>query len=102
MTETTTLTRWDTLERWSATVFLAAGALFFVAGVIGALGAYTPVNTEGEFMLFVEGIGGFGGVVLSYIGLLSLYPRLHGDRLGSPVRPHLSLKSSANQLAPEH
>lgn len=70
-------TRWETLETRSATVFLAAGALFFVAGVIGALGAYTPVNTEGEFMLFVEGIGGFGGVVLSYIGLLSLYPRLH-------------------------
>lgn len=67
---------WASLEKRSAPIFLLAGILFLVATVIGAVGAYTPVNTESEFMLFLEGIGRFGGVVLSYVALMSVYPRL--------------------------
>lgn len=76
---------WTSLEKRSSSMFLLAGILFLIATVIGAIGAYTSVNTGSEFMLFLEGIGGFGGVVLSYVALLSLYPRLR-DRTPNMAR----------------
>lgn len=37
---------------------------------------FTPVETQEGTLLFIEGLTGFGGVVLSFVGLLGLYPRL--------------------------
>lgn len=68
---------WEALEKRRAVLFLAAGVAFLVAGAIDALGAYTALDAERGFVLFLEGIGGFGGVVLSYVGLVSLYPVVH-------------------------
>lgn len=67
---------WKSLEKWNATAFLVAGWLLFVATAINGLDLFTPVATQEGILLSVEGIVGFGGVVISFLGLLGLYPRL--------------------------
>lgn len=72
MTETATgSTLWDTLERWCANVFLAAGTLLLIAAVLEVLDTYIAASTQG-----IGGIAGFSGTVLVFVGLLGLYPRL--------------------------
>lgn len=67
---------WTVSKEWSATVFLIAGGLLFVATAINGIDLFTPVATQEGTLLFIEGFTGFGGVVLSFVGLLGLYPRL--------------------------
>lgn len=67
---------WDSLEKWDATVFLVAGGLLFVTTAINALDVFTPIATQEGILLTIEGATGFGGVVLFFVGLLGLYPRL--------------------------
>lgn len=67
---------WTLSKEWSATVFMIAGGLLFVATAINGIDLFTPVATQEGTLLFIEGLTGFGGVVLSFVGLLGLYPRL--------------------------
>jgi hypothetical protein len=64
--------RWDTLERWSPTLFLVAGALLVVHVAIHALIAFTNVT----YPLHHEFPFGFVGMVLGFVGLFGLYPRM--------------------------
>lgn len=64
------------LETWSATFFVAGGGLFLVATAINGLGLFTSVATQQGILQSIEGMSGFGGVVLTFLGLLGLYPRL--------------------------
>lgn len=68
---------WNTLELHSATVFIAAGGLLLVAGLINGIDVVTPLDTQHGVILWLEGLTGFGGVILSVIGILGLYPNLH-------------------------
>ena len=67
---------WRLSEAWSPMVFMLAGGLLFVATAINGIDLFTPVATQKGTLLFIEGLTGFGGVVLSFVGLLGLYPRL--------------------------
>ncbi|PSP88688.1 hypothetical protein BRC87_09235 [Halobacteriales archaeon QS_4_66_20] len=67
---------WRLSEAWSPMVFMIAGGLLFVATAINGIDLFTPVATQKGTLLFIEGLSGFGGVVLSFVGLLGLYPRL--------------------------
>lgn len=67
---------WNTVERYSPVAFLAAGGLLLVAGTIDGLEVFTPIETQHGVLLWLEGLTGFGGVVLSFVGLLGLYPNL--------------------------
>lgn len=69
------------LERWSAIMFLIAGSLAIISSGINTLDALPGVSTQHGSLLFIEGIAGFGGVVLSFIAMLGLYPKL---RPGAP------------------
>lgn len=66
----------DALEQWSGTIFLLAGGMVLTTAVINALDLITAIDTQQGVLLAIEGFTGFGGVVLSFVGLLSLYPRL--------------------------
>lgn len=67
---------WPALGRWGSIWFLGAGGLLFVATVINGLDAFTPLETQAGLWLHAEAVAGFGGVALSFAGLLSLRPRL--------------------------
>lgn len=69
------------LERWSAIVFLVAGGLAVISSGVNTLDAVPGISTQHGLLLFIEGIAGFGGVVLSFVAMLGLYPKL---RTGSP------------------
>lgn len=69
---------WDALEGWDGPVFLVAGALLLVAAGINAVNVITSIPTQQGVLLALEGATGFGGVLLSFVGLLALYPRLRG------------------------
>jgi hypothetical protein len=64
------------LRRWTADVYLLAGGLLLIATAINGLDLFTPVATQEGALLLVEGLTGFGGVVLSFVGLVGLYPRI--------------------------
>lgn len=66
---------WESLEKWTATVFLVAGGLWFVSLALMLLGAVLGTSMQGP-----SSIPGFAGAVLSFVGLLGLYPRL-ADRM---------------------
>lgn len=66
------LVRWESLAKRSRTAFFAAGGLLFVATVLFAVDAFTGLSPRGT----VTGVVGVTGLVLSYVGLLGLYPRL--------------------------
>ena len=63
-------------ERHRAAVFLAAGGLLLIAGIINGIDIFTSVETQHGTLLWLEGLTGFGGVVLSFVGILGLYPDL--------------------------
>lgn len=69
------------LERWSAILFVIAGGLAIISSGVNTLDALPGVSTQHGLLLFVEGIAGFGGVVLSFVAMLGLYPKL---RTSSP------------------
>lgn len=76
------------LERWSALVFLIAGGLGLLSSGINTLDAVPGVSTQQGMFLFIEGLAGFGGVVLSFVAILGLYPKV---RSGSPGLAKLGL-----------
>lgn len=87
MAETPTgTTRWESAERWSATAFLAAGALLLGFAVNRGVDAFTAMSASPA----VELTSGLLGLLASVAGLLGLYPRLH-DRA-----PRLSLGGVAS------
>lgn len=81
---------WSLLSRWTATVYLLGGGLVLVATAINGVGLFTPIATQEGALLFIEGLTGFGGVVLSFIGLIGLYPRL-ADAVSGLSRAGISL-----------
>lgn len=66
----------SSLEKWSSTVFLVAGVLLLVAAVATGIEWLTDVTglTNGPL-----GVAAFIGMVVSYVGLLGLYPRLDDE-----------------------
>lgn len=64
------------LHRWSGRAFLLGGGLLVVTTLINAIDLVTPIETQQGVLLSIEGLAGFGGVVLSLVGLVCLYPRL--------------------------
>jgi len=65
-----------TLHRWSGRAFLLGGGLLVVAMVINGVDLVTSIDTQQGLLLSIEGLAGFGGVVLSIVGLFCMYPRL--------------------------
>jgi hypothetical protein len=64
------------LESWTGTMLAAAGGLFLVATVVNGIDLFTSVATQSGILLTIEGAAGFAGVVLTFLGLIGLYPRL--------------------------
>lgn len=64
------------LEQTSPSVFLLAGGLLLITTTINGVDVFTPIDTQQGVLLWLEGLTGFGGVVLSFVGLLGLYPTL--------------------------
>lgn len=62
----------DSLEKWSAWVFLVAGVLMLVPSARSAIELVTAISFSGT----ITGLFGFAGIVLSYIGLIGLSPQL--------------------------
>jgi hypothetical protein len=63
-------TAWDVLEQWSPIAFLAAGALFALPAVVFGLNALTGTKIAvSPFVIFAF-------MVVVFVGLLGLYPRL--------------------------
>lgn len=69
-------TFWNVVDRYSGTVFLVAGGLLLTAGIINGVDVLTPIETQHGVLLWLEGLTGFGGVVLSFVGMIGLYPDL--------------------------
>ena len=63
-------------ERHRAAVFLSAGGLLLIAGIINGIDVFTSIETQQGVLLWLEGLTGFGGAVLSFVGILGLYPDL--------------------------
>jgi hypothetical protein len=63
--------RWESIARWGTTAFLAAGGLLLLTALLMGLTALTGTTWE-----MLPGITGFLGVILSYVGVLGLYPRV--------------------------
>lgn len=61
--------QWESLERWSPTLFLLAGVLLIAYAALNGLAAFS----DGAYVL-VEDIVGPAGFVLGFVGLLGLYP----------------------------
>lgn len=68
---------WRSLESWSAEIFLTAGILVLVSTVATGIEWLTAATglTDGPL-----GVLAFLGMVLSYFGLLGLYPKLADGR----------------------
>ena len=67
-----TNTMWNSLERRSKTVFLAAGVLLLGYAVSKAVYTFTDVTPVGAFDVAFGGIG----LLIATLGLFALYPRL--------------------------
>lgn len=65
-------TRWQALAKRSTTAFLAAGGLLFGTTLLFALDALTGIATPG----FLTGVTGLSGLILTYVGVAGLYPRV--------------------------
>lgn len=65
-----------TLHRWSRLAFLLGGGLLVVTTLINGIDLVTSIETQQGVLLSIEGLAGFGGVVISLVGLGCLYPRL--------------------------
>lgn len=70
----------DVLEQWSASAFLVAGGLLLITTTVNGVEVFASIDTQRGSLLLLEGFTGFGGVVLSFVGLLGLYPRLSAAR----------------------
>lgn len=75
MVSVSTPTR-EALDDWSARAFLLGGGLLAVALGINGVHLVTSIDTQQGVLVGVEGFAGFGGVVLSIVGLVCVYPRL--------------------------
>lgn len=60
---------WEWFERWSATLFLAAGVLVVVFAATEAARVFADRTS-----MALRAIGGPGGFILAFLGLLGLYP----------------------------
>lgn len=63
--------RWESVARWGVTAFLAAGGLLLLTTLLMVLTALTGTAWE-----MLPGITGFLGLVLLWVGVLGLYPRV--------------------------
>lgn len=70
---------WQRLEKSSASMFLIAGMLLLATAVINAIEAFPVLPAYEGLFVSVEGLTGFGGLVLSVAGLVGLYPRLASE-----------------------
>jgi len=99
------------LDDWSARAFLLGGGLLAVALGIDGVHLVTAIDTQQGVLVGVEGFAGFGGVVLSILGLACVYPRLADaaprlSRLGAalavlPAAFFLALLLGCSVLAPQ-
>lgn len=64
--------RWERLERWSPTAFVAAGVLFLGTAALSGLDTFTNVSPSA----WLAALLAFTGLVASFVGLLGLYPGL--------------------------
>lgn len=80
---------WKKVEKWSAPAFLIAGGLVSIATV--AMG-FVMITDRSQGML--TGLPTMVGLLISYIGMLGLYPRL------ASRKPRAALASVALLLAP--
>jgi len=64
------LPKWQPVAERSATLFLAGGGLLLVSATLFTVQALTPLSVEG----LLTGLTGFLGILLSYVGMLGLYP----------------------------
>lgn len=67
----TSTDRWGALEKWSATAFLLAGVLVSFGAVAMALVLTTDMSQG-----LMTGLPTMIGLLISYLGMLGLYPRL--------------------------
>jgi hypothetical protein len=67
------------LEQWSPIVFMLAGGLALLSSSINTLDAVPGVSTQQGILVFIEGLAGFGGILLSFVAMLGLYPILKKD-----------------------
>jgi hypothetical protein len=67
------------LEQWSPIVFMLAGGLALLSSSINTLDAVPGVSTQQGILIFIEGLAGFGGILLSFVAMLGLYPILKKD-----------------------
>lgn len=65
---------WKSLAGRSSMLFLAGGGLLFVTTALVAVELVTPLSTQGP----LTGVTSFTGLILSYVGLLGLYPWFAG------------------------
>ncbi len=68
---------WRSLEKWSAVFFLVAGTLVLISTAATGVEWLTGATglTDGPL-----DVAAFFGMVLSYVGLLGLYPKLADDQ----------------------
>jgi hypothetical protein len=76
---------WNSLEKWSATLFLVAGGVLVVFAALLGVEAFTDRT-------FPTDIFGPGGFAIAFVGLLGLYPRLADEspwlaRVGAVTGP---------------
>lgn len=64
------LPKWRHVAERSAMLFLAGGGLLLVSATLFTVQVVTPLSMEGV----LTGVTGFLGILLSYIGVLGLYP----------------------------
>lgn len=67
------------LERWSPIIFILAGGLALLSSGINTLDAVPGLSTQQGILIFIEGLAGFGGILLSFVAMLGLYPILKTD-----------------------
>lgn len=60
-------------------MFLMAGVLLLATAAINAIEAFPVLPAYEALLLSVEGLTGFGGLVLSVVALVGLYPRLASE-----------------------
>jgi len=63
---------WESLEKWSAWIFLVTGASMLIPSARSAIEMVTAISFSG----IITGLIAFIGIILSYIGLIGLFPRL--------------------------
>lgn len=62
--------RWRSIAERSAILFLFGGGLMSVTAILFAIEALTALSTQGP----LTGVTSFTGIIITYVGLLALYP----------------------------